>query len=115
MNNNYYPLISLIEEIFEKESDINQIKEKVLIALKAYYLEKSKNSFPPILPSNITDLVPYGSICSCNPANGGSGICGCVIANKLVPNPAHSNKQYHVTNTTTYNNETIKSYEYYKK
>ena len=29
-------------------------------------------------------MVTYGEICSCNPKNGGSGICGCVIANKLV-------------------------------
>jgi hypothetical protein len=33
------------------------------------------------------DQVPYGSICPCNPANGGSGICGCVMGNKMVPNP----------------------------
>jgi len=30
------------------------------------------------------DLVPYHTICGCNPANGGSGICGCVMGNKLV-------------------------------
>ena len=29
-------------------------------------------------------LVPYHTICSCNPANGGSGVCGCVMGNKLV-------------------------------
>ena len=28
--------------------------------------------------------VPYHIICSCNPANGGSGICGCTMANKMV-------------------------------
>jgi hypothetical protein len=31
--------------------------------------------------------VMYSEICSCNPANGGSGICGCVIGNKLVDRP----------------------------
>jgi len=36
---------------------------------------------------NEPDEVPYGSICPCNPANGGSGICGCVMGNKMVPNP----------------------------
>jgi hypothetical protein len=30
------------------------------------------------------DLVPYHTICGCNPANGGSGICGCVMANQMV-------------------------------
>jgi len=33
------------------------------------------------------EQVPYGSICQCNPANGGSGICGCTMGNKMVPNP----------------------------
>ena len=44
--------------------------------------------FAPPNPFEITgdeEMVPYGNICSCNPANGGSGICGCVMANKLVP------------------------------
>jgi hypothetical protein len=33
------------------------------------------------------DMVAYSETCSCNPKNGGSGICGCVMANTLVPNP----------------------------
>ena len=28
--------------------------------------------------------VPYSTVCSCNPANGGSGMCGCVIGNQMV-------------------------------
>jgi hypothetical protein len=28
--------------------------------------------------------VPYSTICSCHPANGGSGICGCIMGNQLV-------------------------------
>lgn len=47
------------------------------------------------------DEVPYGSICSCNPANGGSGICGCINGNKMVPNPK---KNISVTETFTGNN-----------
>jgi hypothetical protein len=31
--------------------------------------------------------VPYSSICSCNPINGGSGLCGCTMAGTMVPNP----------------------------
>jgi hypothetical protein len=30
------------------------------------------------------DLVPYNTICGCNPANGGSGMCGCTMANQMV-------------------------------
>jgi len=36
-------------------------------------------------------LVPYHTICSCSPANGGSGICGCVMPNKLVSRDRKSN------------------------
>ena len=32
----------------------------------------------------MAEKVPYGTLCSCNPANGGSGICGCIMANQLV-------------------------------
>jgi hypothetical protein len=32
----------------------------------------------------MAEKVPYGTLCSCNPANGGSGMCGCVMANQLV-------------------------------
>jgi hypothetical protein len=39
----------------------------------------------PHRPNTDNDMVTYGEICSCNPKNGGSGICGCVIGNKLVP------------------------------
>lgn len=30
-------------------------------------------------------LVPYSEVCSCNPKNGGSGLCGCTIGNNMVP------------------------------
>ena len=29
--------------------------------------------------------VRYGDICSCNPKNGGSGMCHCIIGNQIVP------------------------------
>ena len=28
--------------------------------------------------------VPFFETCSCNPINGGNGVCGCTMANKLV-------------------------------
>ena len=46
------------------------------------------------------DEVPYGSICSCNPTNGGSGICGCIMGNKMVPNPKKYGTGTRLTNTT---------------
>ena len=41
-----------------------------------------------------SDLVPYHTICSCNPANGGNGICGCVIGNKMVDPNSGSNLKW---------------------
>ena len=45
----------------------------------------------PISYPTADDKVPYGTICGCNPANGGSGICGCIMGNKLVPRDRKSN------------------------
>jgi hypothetical protein len=41
------------------------------------------SSQAPLLNRNPVDS-PKVPICSCNPANGGSGICGCIQGNKLV-------------------------------
>lgn len=40
--------------------------------------------FPTTTEHRDSDRVPYHTLCSCNPANGGSGLCGCTMANKLV-------------------------------
>lgn len=48
------------------------------------------------------DEVPYASICGCNPKNGGSGICGCIMGNKMVPNPKkYPTTLVGITNTST--------------
>jgi hypothetical protein len=47
------------------------------------------------------DEVPYASICGCNPKNGGSGICGCVMGNKMVPNPKKYQTTLGTANTST--------------
>ena len=36
---------------------------------------------------DMPDKVPYNTICSCNPSNGGSGMCGCTMGNQMVDNP----------------------------
>ena len=38
-------------------------------------------------PMEEPDKIPYNLTCSCHPNNGGSGICGCVMANTMVDNP----------------------------
>ena len=38
----------------------------------------------------------YNEICSCNPKNGGSGICGCTMANNVIyENDNVAVTQYH--------------------
>jgi hypothetical protein len=54
----------------------------------------------PILTDE-PDEVPYHSICSCNPRNGGSGICGCIMANKMVRNPKKYQTTLGTANTST--------------
>ena len=51
------------------------------------------------------DEVPYGQICSCNPSNGGSGMCGCIMGNQMGKNP----KKYG-SNKTTFTNFNMKTY-----
>jgi hypothetical protein len=60
------------------------------------------------------DEVPYGEICSCNPKNGGSGICGCVMGNRMVKNPKKYNSStfdYITTANTTNIELDLKDYE----
>ncbi|NBU82638.1 MAG: hypothetical protein EBS55_13430 [Flavobacteriaceae bacterium] len=55
----------------------------------------------PILTDE-PDEVPYHSICSCHLKNGGSGICGCIMGNKMVPNPKkYPTTLVGITNTST--------------
>jgi hypothetical protein len=51
----------------------------------------------------VDDKVPYSTICGCNPANGGSGICGCIMGNKLVPRDRKSNIYTTTSENTPFN------------
>ena len=50
--------------------------------------------------STNTEMIPYHELCSCNPKNGGSGICGCALGNTLVPKCTFGT----ITTTSTTNN-----------
>lgn len=54
------------------------------------------------------DEVPYSTLCSCNPSNGGSGICGCIMGNTMVKNPKKFGTSTTSTNNLTYFNDFIK-------
>ncbi len=53
----------------------------------------------PIPYTTSDDKVPYSTICGCNPANGGSGVCRCVMGNKLVPKDYHTKSNLYTTTT----------------
>ncbi len=69
----------------------------------------------PILTDE-PDEVPFGSICSCNPKNGGSGICGCIMGNTMVRNPKKYLTTLGTANTNTsgrlYTDEEIEKIKY---
>ena len=60
---------------------------KVIDLYKADTVIDIKPISMPFDLTGIPDEVPYGQVCSCNPANGGSGMCGCTMGNTMVKNP----------------------------
>lgn len=56
---------------------------------------------PTRIPITSNDTVPYYTICQCNPANGGSGVCGCTMGQTMVPNPGVSVFATNVVNKST--------------
>jgi hypothetical protein len=57
----------------------------------------------PLSNTTVSDKVPYSTICGCNPANGGSGICGCIMGSKLVPRNSKSNIYTSTTDNIPFN------------
>ena len=78
--NNVLGLIDLYEQ--DNNQPVNPIPPSYPIPRTGDWAPLPPNS---CYPNSDNDMVPYGEICSCNPKNGGSGICGCVMGNKLVP------------------------------
>jgi hypothetical protein len=64
---------------------------------KVDYTPSYPVSSPSFTISTNDDKVPYSTICSCNQANGGSGICGCVMGNKMVPKNYHTKSNIYTT------------------
>ena len=71
----------LLEEVirliglFEQDAAVDPMSIK-------YKQAPGHQVFAPFEPPK--EKVPYSTICGCHPANGGSGVCGCAMANKLV-------------------------------
>jgi hypothetical protein len=89
-------LKQLIEEASMDTLTVPHFKSKVFKLIDLYESDKTPSPIweqPSEMDINQNGLyesdnkVPYSSICGCNPKNGGSGICNCVIGNKLVDKP----------------------------
>lgn len=69
----------LVEMLIESNNNLNRVlKNKPFTPITQPYVD---------MGGGLPDKVPYGEICSCNPKNGGSGVCGCIMGNNMVPNP----------------------------
>lgn len=90
-------LKSLIKDAFESDNltivmpgDTQALMKRVMKVIDLYEEDNDTpipNPFTPTPGFIVEDEVPYASICACNPKNGGSGVCGCIMGNKLVKIP----------------------------
>jgi len=61
--------------------------------------------------SMLPNEMSYWTICSCNPLNGGSGICECVMDDRMVPDPKKTGTGNNNNYVTTYSWDTSKPYK----
>lgn len=71
--------------------DIESLKKDIFNEMQNFNkMPQSLPYYPAVSPAPAIPTI-YADVCSCNPKNGGSGICGCTIGNKLLPEPNQSN------------------------
>ena len=90
-------LRQLIKQILCTSEEEEYVKEQVLKYVDLYESDQEPKHQLPNYPPGVREFNPfeplevlYGEICSCNPKNGGNGICGCVMGNTMVRNPKHN-------------------------
>lgn len=79
-------------EITEDEAKILRGGEVVIIKEHDFARPDDVNPFPPLTPTPQQDWINaelqrranIAKNCGCNPANGGSGICGCVLTGPII-------------------------------
>ena len=64
---------------------------------KVDYTPSYPVSNPPFTISTNEEKVPYNTICGCNTANGGSGVCNCIMGNTMIPKTREKSKYYMTT------------------
>jgi hypothetical protein len=83
----------LVEMLIQANDIIGQLLNK------PYIIDTDK--LPLTDYNGVPDMVPFHETCSCNPSNGGSGICSCIMANKMVPNPNKVTRTYQTSTVGT--------------
>ena len=83
----------LIKDVFDKSTDIKEIESSIFSLIRLYEMTYNPDSMfiKDRYEYKLPDKVPYHTICGCNPANGGNGICNCTRGNNIT---------YSSTNTT---------------
>ena len=91
-------LKTLIEDTFKNDNlmvvmpgDTIILQKKIMKVLELFE-DDTMEYIPNPFPIGEPDEVPYASICGCKPIRGGSGVCGCMMGNTMVPNPKKYNK-----------------------
>ena len=70
----------------------------------SFYFSPQKRNFGDMNYEELTRKyganrkVTFGDLCACNPANGGSGICGCIMGNDIVQTPTEYHTQFNNSN-----------------
>jgi len=79
-------LKQLVIEASERAETKEELLDEVIRLIGLFEQDGSEGHqvFAPYVQPSESAKVPYSEICGCNPKNGGSGICGCVMGNKLV-------------------------------
>jgi hypothetical protein len=87
-------MIKLIKEFLLSGIEANKsITEAMNASVKSHnkslewydvVITKEINNINLQIQNNTSGLVPFYETCSCNPKNGGSGVCGCSIGDRLV-------------------------------
>jgi len=106
-------LKTLIQLEFKNCENMIQFRDRVLELIDIYENDRGITQMiapsTPFTPVKGNEKVPFHTICGCNPEKGDSGICGCILANKLVQPNGTGYTTYSTTTETGLNYNYIKN------
>ena len=106
-------LKTLIQLEFKNCENMVQFRDRVLELIDIYENDRGITQMiapsAPFTPVKGSEKVPFHTICGCNPEKGGSGICGCIIPNKLVQPNGTGYTTYSTTTDMGLNHNYIKN------